>query len=202
MFSKFVAVAGVGVGIGLVAAVAVVGGAIAGPGGSSVPLGEMAATCSGVCGVLAGASPAGTADRFGLPAGYTIPEVADPAERVAVEYALAQLGKAYVWGAAGPDAFDCSGLTMMAWAAAGVPLAHYTVDQLDEGTPVGDLGLISPGDLVLVPGSDGTLAAPGHVGIYIGQGLVESAVDPAEGVIVSGWAAFTGGGLSGVRHIG
>jgi cell wall-associated NlpC family hydrolase len=91
---------------------------------------------------------------------------------------------------------------MMAWATAGVPLAHYTVDQLAEGSPVSDLALISPGDLVLVPGSDGTVTAPGHVGLYIGQGLVESAVDPAEGVIVQSWSAFTSGGLSGVRHIG
>jgi cell wall-associated NlpC family hydrolase len=136
-----------------------------------------------------------------LPVGYVVPDGADPAERVAVEYALAQLGKRYVWGAAGPDAFDCSGLTMMAWTTAGTPLAHYTVDQLAEGTAVADLASISPGDLVLVPGSDGTLAAPGHVGLYIGAGLVESAADPAEGVIVSSWSAFTGGGLSGVRHI-
>lgn len=140
MFSKLMAVGGTGIGIDLVAAVMILGGSIAGPGGSSAPVGGSAATCVGVCGVLAGASPAGPADRFGLPASYTIPDVADPAERVAVEYALAQLGKAYVWGAAGPDAFDCSGLTMMAWAAAGVALAHYTVDQLTEGTPVDELG--------------------------------------------------------------
>jgi peptidoglycan DL-endopeptidase CwlO len=202
VFPKLMAAAGTSVGIGLIAAAAIVGGSIAAPGGSSVPTGGIGASCAGVCGVLTGASPAGPADRFGLPAGYAIPDDADPAERVAVEYALAQLGKPYVWGAAGPDAFDCSGLTMMAWAAAGVALAHYTVDQFAEGTPVADLGLIAPGDLVLVPGSDGTLAAPGHVGIYIGQSLVESAVDPAEGVIVATWAAFTAGGLSGVRHVG
>jgi cell wall-associated NlpC family hydrolase len=91
---------------------------------------------------------------------------------------------------------------MMAWAAAGVGLAHYTVDQFSEGTPVVDLGLVVPGDLVLVPGSDGTLAAPGHVGIYLGDGLVESAADPAVGVVVTAWPAFVAGGLSGVRHIG
>ena len=153
------------------------------------------------CGELLGAVPAGPPARFGLPLRYTIPAIADPAETAAISYALAQLGKPYVWGAAGPEAFDCSGLTMMAWAAAGVALDHYTLDQLTEGTPVADLSMISPGDLVLIPGSDGTLAAPGHVGIYIGDGLVESAVDPAEGVIVQTWASFTTGGLSGIRHI-
>jgi peptidoglycan DL-endopeptidase CwlO len=190
----------VAAGAGFVVAVTVMAGAVIGPAPPSE--GDSRAGCSGVCGELVGAVPAGPADRFGLPASYTIPGEANPAEVAVVEYALAQLGKAYVWGAAGPDAFDCSGLTMMAWATAGVPLAHYTVDQLGEGNPVTDVALVSPGDLVLVPGSDGTMAAPGHVGLYIGQGLVESAVDPAEGVIVQSWAAFTAGGLSGVRHIG
>ena len=188
-------------GAGLVSALAVVGGSITGLSASPAPVTGPDVACSGTCGVLPDASPAGPADRYGLPFGYVVPDGADPAERVAVEYALAQLGKRYLWGAAGPDAFDCSGLTMMAWAVAGVPLAHYTVDQLSEGTAVADLAFISPGDLVLVPGSDGTLAAPGHVGLYIGEGLVESAADPAEGVIISSWSAFTGGGLSGVRHI-
>jgi cell wall-associated NlpC family hydrolase len=153
------------------------------------------------CGEVIDATTAGPAARFGLPTGYTIPATVDPAEVEALRYALAQLGRAYVWGAAGPQAFDCSGLTMMAWAATGVRLLHNTLDQMAEGTPVVDLANISPGDLVLIPGSDGTLAAPGHVGIYLGFGLVESAVDPAQGVIVQNWANFTAGGLSAVRHI-
>ena len=61
---------------------------------------------------------------------------------------------------------------------------------------------IAPGDLVLVPGSDGSLVSPGHVGMYVGYGLVVSAVDPAHGVIVQTWANFTAGGLSGIRHLG
>lgn len=153
------------------------------------------------CGALLDAIPAGPAARFGLPVGYTIPVSADAAEVEAVTYALAQLGKPYVWGGAGPGAFDCSGLTMMAWASAGVPLLHNTLDQKGEGTAVTDLAAISPGDLVLIPGADGTLAAPGHVGIYLGYGLVESATDPAQGVIVQIWSDFTAGGLSGVRHV-
>lgn len=154
------------------------------------------------CGELLGATPAGPAARFGLPVGYSIPVAVDPSEATALSYALAQLGKPYVWGAAGPAEFDCSGLTMEAWATAGITLLHNTVDQMAEGESVVNLSTISPGDLVLIPGSDGTLAAPGHVGIYIGYGLVESAVDPAQGVIVQTWASFTVGGLSGIRHIG
>ena len=154
------------------------------------------------CGGENGAVPAGPATQFGLPSGYAIPSDATPSETVAITYALSKLGDAYVWGAAGPDSFDCSGLTLMAWAQAGVKLDHFTGDQVKEGSAVADYGSISPGDLVLIPGSDGTLADPGHVGIYIGYGLVLSAVDPAQGVIVQTWTNFTSGGVSGIRHFG
>ena len=154
------------------------------------------------CGGENGAEPAGPASSYGLPTGYSIPSDATPAETLAITYAISKLGDAYVWGAAGPDSFDCSGLTMMAWAQAGVRLDHYTGDQLREGTAVAGYGAISPGDLVLIPGSDGTLANPGHVGIYIGYGLVLSATDPEQGVIVQTWANFTAGGLSGIRYLG
>ena len=105
-------------------------------------------------------------------------------------------------GRGGAGQFRLRGLTMMAWAQAGVALAHYTGDQMHEGTAVDGFGAISPGDLVLIPGSDGTLANPGHVGLYIGDGLVLSATDPEQGVIVQTWANFTAGGLSGIRHLG
>jgi cell wall-associated NlpC family hydrolase len=154
------------------------------------------------CGGENGAEPAGPAGRFGLPTAFVIPPDATPAETVVITYALSKLGDAYVWGATGPNSFDCSGLTMMAWAQAGVILDHYTGDQLNEGTPVAGYAALSPGDLVLIPGSDGTLAEPGHVGIFIGDGLVLSAVDPQQGVIVQTWANFTAGGLSGIRHLG
>ncbi len=154
------------------------------------------------CGGENGAVPAGPASQYGLPTGYTVPSNATPAETLAITYAISKLGDAYVWGAAGPSAFDCSGLTMMAWAQAGVQLDHYTGDQINEGTPVAGYAAISPGDLVLIPGSDGTLANPGHVGIYIGYGLVLSAADPQQGVIVQTWANFVAGGLSGIRHLG
>jgi peptidoglycan DL-endopeptidase CwlO len=154
------------------------------------------------CGGESGAEPAGPAGSFGLPVNYQIPSDATPAEAVVITYAVSKLGDAYVWGAAGPDRFDCSGLTMTAWARAGVALEHFTGDQLHEGIPVDGFGAISPGDLVLIPGSDGTLANPGHVGLYLGDGLVLSATDPEQGVIVQTWANFTAGGLSGIRYLG
>ena len=53
-----------------------------------------------------------------------------------VDYALAQVGDPYVWGAVGPDSFDCSGFTMAAWAQAGVSLPHNSGAQMGSGTPV------------------------------------------------------------------
>jgi hypothetical protein len=141
----------------------------------------------------------GPPSAHGLPAGYAIPAGTGPAHAQVVAWALSQLGQAYVWGAAGPAAFDCSGLTMAAWNAVGVHLAHYTVDQQNEGVPVGAQALM-PGDLVLTPGSDSPgPGEAGHVGLYLGDGLVESAVDPQMGVVVQSWQTFISGGLIALR---
>ena len=171
------------------------------------PSGSAATTTAPVpnpdCGAAAiGTLPSSPVLNKGLPANYVLPAGATTAEAVAVTYALVQLGKPYLWGGTGPAAFDCSGLTMMAWRQAGVRLLHYTGDQIHEGSAVASFATISPGDLVLVPGSDGTTANPGHVGIYLGEGLVESAVDVQYGIIVQSYAQFISGGLSGIRHVG
>lgn len=140
----------------------------------------------------------GGTGRHGLPNGYTIPAGTPRRVRLVLAYALAQLGKPYVWAADGPNAFDCSGLTMTAWLQAGVHLDHYTVDQMHEGGQV-PASAVEAGDLVLVPGSDAPgPGLPGHVGIYLGAGLVESAIDPAQGVAVQSWQYFTSGGLDAV----
>ena len=97
----------------------------------------------------------------------------------AVNYALAQVGDAYVYGAAGPDAFDCSGLTMMAWAQAGVSLPHSSGAQQGSGTPVSSSSL-QPGDLVFY------YQPVSHVGIYIGGGKIVHAANPSTGVQVAG----------------
>jgi cell wall-associated NlpC family hydrolase len=154
------------------------------------------------CGAAAVATlPSSPVLNNGLPTNYVLPANATTAETVAVTYALAQLGKPYLWGGTGPAAYDCSGLTMMSWRQAGVTLLHYTGDQINEGSAVASFATIAPGDLVLVPGSDGTIANPGHVGIYIGEGLVESAVDVQYGIIIQTYAQFVSGGLSGIRHV-
>jgi cell wall-associated NlpC family hydrolase len=95
----------------------------------------------------------------------------------AVQYALAQVGDAYVYGAAGPNAFDCSGLTMMAWAQAGVSLPHSSSAQMSSGSPVSQSQL-APGDLVFY------YQPVSHVGIYIGNGQIVHAANPSTGVRV------------------
>jgi cell wall-associated NlpC family hydrolase len=83
----------------------------------------------------------------------------------AIAYARAQIGKPYQWGGSGPNSFDCSGLTMMAWAAAGVSMPHYSGAQyaMFPHVPFNDL---EPGDL-LFWGPGGSE----HVAMYIGGGL-------------------------------
>jgi peptidoglycan DL-endopeptidase CwlO len=125
-----------------------------------------------------------------LPPDLILPSRTSPAATIAVTFALAQLGKPYVFGAAGPDAYDCSGLTMAAWAAAGVQLPHYTVAQADLGTPVAAPSLLQPGDLVFIPGSDGTMQAPGHVGMYIGNDQIIEAPDTGDVVKLVSLASF------------
>ena len=150
------------------------------------------------CGAGVGGGLADVASSYGLPSSYTIPVGTTPQARLALTYAISKLGSKYVWGAAGPNSFDCSGLTMMAWAQAGVTLDHYTVDQMREGQAV-QASAIAPGDLVLVPGTDSPgPGLPGHVGIYLGDGLVESAVGPQLGVVVQSFANFVSSGLDAI----
>lgn len=97
---------------------------------------------------------------------------------VAVKYALAQVGKRYVYGATGPNSFDCSGLTMRAWGAAGVSLPHSSNAQQGSGMRVSERELV-PGDLIFY------YSPVSHVGIYIGDGLIVDAQNPRSGVRIS-----------------
>jgi cell wall-associated NlpC family hydrolase len=135
-----------------------------------------------------------------LPAGFTLPPATSPAAAAAVTFALAQLGKPYSYGAAGPDTYDCSGLTMAAWATAGIALPHYTVTQAQDGTPVATTALLRPGDLVFTPGDDGTLQAPGHVGMYIANNLIIEAPQTGDLIKIISVADFTP--IAAMRHIG
>ena len=81
-------------------------------------------------------------------------------------YAEAQLGKSYQYGATGPDAFDCSGLAMIAYRAAGITIPRTSQAQWAFGRQV-SASQVQPGDLVFFAGADGTPATPGHVGIVL-----------------------------------
>ncbi|MEP6816789.1 MAG: NlpC/P60 family protein [Marmoricola sp.] len=97
----------------------------------------------------------------------------------AVRYAMAQVGDSYSWGGTGPSAYDCSGLTMMAWAQAGVGLPHSASGQQGSGRPVSEADL-KPGDLVFY------YSPVHHVGMYIGNGMIVNAENPSAGVKVTG----------------
>lgn len=102
------------------------------------------------------------------------------AARRAVEVALAQQGDPYVWGAEGPNNFDCSGLTQYAAKAAGVNIPRVAADQY-RSLPKVPPGQIQPGDLVF-PSSSFKSGGPGHVMMYIGDGKVVHA--PRTGDVV------------------
>jgi cell wall-associated NlpC family hydrolase len=85
-----------------------------------------------------------------------------------IAFAKAQLGEPYQWGATGPSSWDCSGLTMQAWAAAGKYLPHYSGAQYDAGTPIA-VSDAEPGDLLFWT-SNGRPSGIHHVAIYLGGG--------------------------------
>ncbi|MFC8195095.1 NlpC/P60 family protein [Streptomyces sp. NPDC057298] len=93
----------------------------------------------------------------------------------AVDFARAQIGKPCVWGATGPDSYDCSSLTQAAWRAAGVALPRSVHDQATAGTavPVTDMRI---GDLVLFHGH------VGHIGLYTGNGMMIHAPSPGAAI--------------------
>ncbi|WP_328617276.1 C40 family peptidase [Amycolatopsis sp. NBC_00355] len=131
----------------------------------------------------------GQVDPKKLPSGFTLPT--DVRQRAAVGFALGQVGKPYVWGAKGPNAYDCSGLMLASWAAAGVGIPSGTVSQVHAGHAVSSIQQVQPGDLLFIPGSLGTVRVPRHVGMYAGHGLIVDAYDTDTGVILEPLSAWT-----------
>jgi cell wall-associated NlpC family hydrolase len=95
----------------------------------------------------------------------------------AIRFAIDQLGEPYVWGADGPSSWDCSGLTLRAYQAAGVTLPRTSAQQATVGIPVSKSNLL-PGDLVFF------YTPISHVGIYVGEGLMIHAPHPGDVVKV------------------
>ncbi len=116
--------------------------------------------------------------------------------RIAVAYALAQVGDSYVAGADGPSSFDCSGLTMAAWRRAGVSLPHYSYSQYAVTQHISRSEL-RPGDLLFYFGSGAH-----HVSMYIGGGMMVSASNPRAGVeIIAAWGPWYGERYSGAGRV-
>jgi cell wall-associated NlpC family hydrolase len=107
-----------------------------------------------------------------------------------VNYAYGAVGSAYVWGASGGGAYDCSGLVMAAYGSAGVGLPHYSGAQAGAGQQI-PVSSAQPGDILWMPG---------HVGIYVGNGQCVEASSPGVGVIVSN--AFSGRWSCAVNVLG
>ncbi|MFJ2293833.1 NlpC/P60 family protein [Streptomyces sp. NPDC087894] len=115
-----------------------------------------------------------------LTASGALSSVRPPTEEggAAVRYAVEQIGKPYVWGAEGPDSYDCSGLTSQAWSAAGRDIPRTSQEQWAE-LPKVPIGSLRPGDLVVY------FPKATHVALYIGNGLVVQAPRPGATVKVS-----------------
>jgi cell wall-associated NlpC family hydrolase len=114
------------------------------------------------------------------------------AAQTAVDTAMAQRGKPYVWAAAGPGSFDCSGLVLFAYKAAGINLAHSSLQQSQMGQAVSRANL-QPGDLIFF------YSPVSHVGIYIGNGQMVHA--PTSGDVVKVASIDAVGGITAMRRI-
>jgi cell wall-associated NlpC family hydrolase len=122
-----------------------------------------------------GAVPAGVATAPGV--------TATSAAQVAVNTAMAQRGRPFVWGGAGPHGFDCSGLTLFSWRAAGVHLPHSAAAQARYGRPV-SVGQLRPGDLVFF------YRPIRHAAMYIGNGQIVHVTVPGTVVKVTKLASM------------
>jgi cell wall-associated NlpC family hydrolase len=115
------------------------------------------------------------------------------AAATAVNAAMAQLGEPYVWAAAGPNSFDCSGLVQYAYAAAGVSLPHSSSSQARMGTAV-TRDQLQPGDVIAF------YSPVSHIGIYIGNGQMVHA--PTSGDVVKVASIDAMGSITAMRRIG
>jgi len=138
-------------------------------------------------------------DAMSLPADYALPPTTPATVVTAIFWALGQLGTPYHFGGDCTAAHsgnpaqqcDCSSLVQQAYRAAGITLPRTTAEQISAGTAVADVSQMQPGDLLFIPGSNGTPDHPGHVGLYLGDGLLVQAPHTGDVVKiskVSSWA--------------
>jgi cell wall-associated NlpC family hydrolase len=153
-------------------------GGTGGSGGSAAGgSGGSAAGGSGSGGSAAGGSGSGGSGSGGSGSGGSGPapsgssQGGSTAGDTAVAWAKQQLGLPYRWGGAGPDSYDCSGLTMQAWQHAGVSLPHYAASQYDRSEKV-PYSRMQPGDLIFYATDTSNPASIHHVAMYVGGGMM------------------------------
>jgi cell wall-associated NlpC family hydrolase len=162
----------------------------AGAGGS---LAGTSATCAVLDANVAVPASAAASGGVAVPSGFRLPAGTPVAVALAIRFAFAQLGTSYDFGGTCTDAHspdialhcDCSSLVQQSYHAAGITLPRTTYQQVYLGTPVYSTSDLRPGDLLFLPGSDGTATNPGHVGMYVGDGLVIQAPQTGEDVQLS-----------------
>jgi cell wall-associated NlpC family hydrolase len=149
-------------------------------------------TWIGTCAAL-GADGQPDSGSVALPKGFVLPSNTPPAVVTALNWALAELGTPYSFGGdctnphGGNAAHecDCSSLVQQAYRHAGINLPRTTSQQVHSGTGVAPNGMLLPGDLLFIRGSDGTVNHPGHVGLYLGDGYLIQAPHSGDQVKVS-----------------
>lgn len=139
-----------------------------------------------------------TDDGVGLPTDFTLPADTPAPIITAIWWALQQLGTPYHYGGDCTDPHsgnptkqcDCSSLTQQSYAHAGITIPRTTDGQQHAGTAVDDPAQLRPGDLIFIPGADGTRADPGHVGLYLGQGFLVQAPHTGDVVKITSLSAW------------
>lgn len=129
--------------------------------------------------------------------GSTVIGTGDAAKVIA--YARAQIGKPYIFGGTGPNGYDCSGLSMMAYREVGVSLTHSALAQLSRGVPITNKADLQVGDL-LFPTGVGT-ALGDHVQIYSGNGNIVEAARPGTNVRERDMWGFSGDKVTARRLV-
>ncbi|WP_406431924.1 C40 family peptidase [Streptomyces sp. NBC_00631] len=155
---------------------------------------QVAASSVSTCGTDSDATEFGSIPAGSVPASYKIPSGAPKSIRAAIRWGLGQLGTPYQWGGSctaphGQDPMgrcDCSSLMQASYKAGGISLSRTTYTQVKEGKAV-SVDALKPGDLLF---TRGTAAAPEHVGMFIGQGLVLQAPHTGDVVKISTLASW------------
>jgi cell wall-associated NlpC family hydrolase len=178
-----------------------------GPAATGIAGGDFTAWI-GMCAALGGDGLTDSSS-LPLPPGFTLPYNTPPAVAVALNWALAQLGTPYAFGGdctnshGGNPAHecDCSSLVQQAYRAAGISLPRTTSQQVHSGAAINPtLDALLPGDLLFIPGSDGTMSHPGHVALYLGGGFLIQSPHTGDVVKISKIDSWLGQ-LAAVRRV-